>query len=70
MEELTVSSVGSLQSEEDCGPSDAGEIGPCWAVSVSEGSVNRPLARLQVESSSATLWRRSRKMGKKKSFYS
>ena len=42
MEELMESGVGSLEREKDCRPSDAGEVGPCWAVGAAEEGPQPP----------------------------
>lgn len=36
MEELSKSSVGSVKSEKECRLSNAGEVGPRWAVGAAE----------------------------------
>ena len=36
MEEQTEPTVGSVERGKDCGTTDTGEVGPCWAVGAAE----------------------------------
>ena len=57
--------MGSVEREHDSVTIDAGEVGPCWAVSASDLRSAAPRKGSRLWSTSATPWWTSRKWARK-----